>query len=74
MLKLHPLLSLTLGALVVGAGENLNGLSLGELADSVSSSFGPIAGITFIVAAGGGFKQVLVDSGIAGRRALRVWR
>ena len=25
----------------------------------------PIAGITFIVAAGGGFKQVLVDSGIA---------
>ena len=31
----------------------------------VGSSFGPIAGILLIVAAGGGFKQTLVDSGIA---------
>jgi GntP family gluconate:H+ symporter len=38
---------------------------LTELAESVSNAFAPIAGITFIVAAGGGFKQVLVDSGIA---------
>jgi gluconate:H+ symporter, GntP family len=61
-----PLVALLVTALValvtLGRGA---GLSLSELADSVSSSFAPIAGITFIVAAGGGFKQVLVDSGIA---------
>jgi gluconate:H+ symporter, GntP family len=61
-----PLVALLITALValvtLGRGA---GLSLSELADSVSSSFAPIAGITFIVAAGGGFKQVLVDSGIA---------
>ena len=31
----------------------------------VGSAFGPIAGILLIVGAGGGFKQTLVDSGIA---------
>ena len=31
----------------------------------VSKSFGTVAGIVFIVAAGGGFKQTLVDSGIS---------
>lgn len=35
-----------------------------ELADSVSSSLPPIAGIILIVGAGGGFKQSLVDTGI----------
>lgn len=42
-----------------------NGISREKLSNLVSSSFGPIAGILLIVAAGGGFKQTLVDSGIA---------
>ncbi len=36
-----------------------------QVGNLVGSSFGPIAGILLIVAAGGGFKQTLVDSGIA---------
>ena len=36
-----------------------------EVSRLVGSSFGPIAGILLIVGAGGGFKQTLVDSGIA---------
>ena len=47
----------------------LLGFLLGASRDGVNklvgSSFGPIAGILLIVAAGGGFKQTLVDSGIA---------
>jgi len=39
--------------------------SLQEVSDLVGSSLGPIAGILLIVGAGGGFKQTLVDSGIA---------
>jgi GntP family gluconate:H+ symporter len=61
-----PLIALLITALValvtLGRGA---GLSLSQLSDSVGNAFPPIAGITFIVAAGGGFKQVLVDSGIA---------
>jgi gluconate:H+ symporter, GntP family len=61
-----PLIALLITALVaivtLGRGA---GLSMSELADSVSNAFPPIAGITFIVAAGGDFKQVLIDSGIA---------
>jgi gluconate:H+ symporter, GntP family len=61
-----PLIALLITALVaivtLGRGA---GLSMSRLADSVADAFPPIAGITFIVAAGGGFKQVLVDSGIA---------
>ena len=40
-------------------------MSRADVSKLVSSSFGPIAGILLIVAAGGGFKQTLVDSGIA---------
>ena len=40
------------------------GMDRQRLADTVSSSLPPIAGILLIVSAGGGFKQVLVDSGI----------
>jgi GntP family gluconate:H+ symporter len=47
----------------------LLGFLLSKTRDQVSklvgSSFGPIAGILLIVGAGGGFKQTLVDSGIA---------
>ena len=41
------------------------GLRADEVAGRVSASLGPIAGILLIVGAGGGFKQTLVDSGIA---------
>jgi GntP family gluconate:H+ symporter len=41
------------------------GKSLAEVGEQVGASFAPIAGILFIVGAGGGFKQTLVDSKIA---------
>lgn len=40
------------------------GMDRSKISDTVAGSLGPIAGILLIVAAGGGFKQVLVDSGI----------
>ncbi len=45
-------------------GYNL-GKSLTEVGKQVGESFAPIASILFIVGAGGGFKQTLVDSKIA---------
>lgn len=41
------------------------GMSKDEVSDVLSSSLPPIAGIILIVGAGGGFKQTLVDTGIA---------
>ena len=35
------------------------------MSDSVGAALPPIASILLIVAAGGGFKQILVDTGIA---------
>jgi GntP family gluconate:H+ symporter len=61
-----PLIALLLAVLVgmwtlgVGAGFDKERLSA-----TVDQSLPPIAGILLIVAAGGGFKQVLVDSGIS---------
>ncbi len=61
----NPFIALLIAVLVamitfgVGIGMNRN-----QLADTVSESLPPIAGILLIVAAGGGFKQVLVDSGV----------
>ena len=40
------------------------GMGVKEVSSSLESSLGPIAGIILIVAAGGGFKQTLVDTGI----------
>jgi len=40
------------------------GMTKQRVSEVVGSSLGPIAGILLIVAAGGGFKQVLVDTGI----------
>ncbi len=61
-----PLIALTITAIVA---MFLFGYVLGKSRDDVNklvgSSFGPIAGILLIVAAGGGFKETLVDSGIA---------
>ncbi|MEY8566390.1 gluconate:H+ symporter [Corynebacterium sp.] len=36
-----------------------------EVSDQVGGSFGPIAGVILIVGAGGGFKQTLVNTGVA---------
>ncbi len=61
-----PLIALSITAVVAmfAFGYSL-GKSREEVNKLVGSAFGPIAGILLIVAAGGGFKQTLVDSGIA---------
>jgi GntP family gluconate:H+ symporter len=41
------------------------GMSKDDVSDVLSSSLPPIAGIILIVGAGGGFKQTLIDTGIA---------
>jgi GntP family gluconate:H+ symporter len=60
-----PLVALILSTLVamftLGRGS---GMGRTEIAKSVESSLPPIAGILLIVAAGGGFKQSLVDTGV----------
>jgi GntP family gluconate:H+ symporter len=60
-----PLVALLIAVLVAmftfGVGT---GMDRSTIYDTVASSLGPIAGILLIVAAGGGFKQVLVDTGI----------
>ncbi len=60
-----PAIALTIAVL---AGFFLLGLPAGmnrkSLQDSLTSSLPPIAGILLIVGAGGGFKQVLIDTGI----------
>ena len=45
------------------------GMGRGELANTLETSLPPIAGILLIVSAGGGFKQVLVDTGIGTKLA-----
>ena len=61
----NPFVALLISVLVAmwtfGVGT---GMDRAAISDTVGSSLGPIAGILLIVAAGGGFKQVLVDTGI----------
>ncbi len=61
-----PLVALTVAVLVaiflLGRPARMNRDAIDA---TLASSLGPIAGITFIVGAGGGFKQVLIDTGIA---------
>jgi GntP family gluconate:H+ symporter len=57
------LLAVLVGFVVLGRGAGFDRARLGEI---VSSSLGPIAGILLIVGAGGGLKQVLIDTGIGG--------
>jgi GntP family gluconate:H+ symporter len=45
------------------------GMGKQKLSDTISAALPPIAGILLIVSAGGGFKQVLVDTGIGTRLA-----
>lgn len=60
-----PLIALLIAVIVamftLGRGA---GFGRAELSKTLESSLPPIAGILLIVSAGGGFKQVLVDSGI----------
>ncbi|CCH69311.1 Gluconate permease (fragment) [Phycicoccus elongatus Lp2] len=60
-----PLIALLLAVIVAmftfGRGS---GMDREQISASLGSSLGPIAGILLIVGAGGGFKQVLVDTGI----------
>jgi len=57
------------GFFVLGRGA---GFGRDRLQAVVASSLGPVAGILLIVGAGGGFKQVLVDTGIGGFIAAQV--
>jgi GntP family gluconate:H+ symporter len=61
----EPFVALLIGVLVAMVTFGLRvGMSRQEVADSVSEGLPPIAGILLIVAAGGGFKEVLVDTGV----------
>ncbi|WP_019971155.1 GntP family permease [Mycobacterium sp. 141] len=55
------LIAVIVGMVTLGRGA---GMSRGAITKCVESGLPPVAGIILIVAAGGGFKQVLVDSGI----------
>ena len=55
------LLAVIVGIFTLGHGA---GMTRDQLTKCVESGLPPVAGIILIVAAGGGFKQVLVDSGI----------
>ncbi|MQS15362.1 gluconate transporter [Streptomyces kaniharaensis] len=50
-----------LGMLTLGRAA---GFDRARISDTVGRSLGPIAGIVFIVGAGGGFKQTLIDVGV----------
>ena len=55
------LLAVIVGLFTLGRGA---GLSRAQVMTAVESGLPPVAGIILIVAAGGGFKQVLVDTGV----------
>ncbi|MHA3021914.1 GntP family permease [Mycobacterium sp. BMJ-28] len=55
------LLAVIVGMFTLGRGA---GMDRAALTKCIESGLPPVAGIILIVAAGGGFKQVLVDSGI----------
>jgi GntP family gluconate:H+ symporter len=61
----NPFIALLIAVLVAMITFGVRvGMDRNQLAETVSASLPPIANILLIVAAGGGFKQVLVDSGI----------
>ena len=55
------LLAVVAGVFLLGGGAKM---TKNELARTLEAALPPIAGILLIVGAGGGFKQVLIDSGI----------
>ncbi|WP_269306969.1 GntP family permease [Aeromicrobium sp. HA] len=61
-----PLVALLISVLVaLFTFGRAGGMEWQKIMDSLGASLGPIAGIVFIVGAGGGFKQTLIDTGIA---------
>nr|WP_296772823.1 gluconate:H+ symporter [Rhodococcus sp. (in: high G+C Gram-positive bacteria)] len=61
-----PIVALGLAVLAgIGLLGSGGGMDRPAIAKSLESSLPPIAGILLIVGAGGGFKQVLIDTGIA---------
>jgi gluconate:H+ symporter, GntP family len=62
------LIAVVVGIFTLGRGA---GMSRAEITACIESGLPPVAGIILIVAAGGGFKQVLVDTGIG--TALAEW-
>jgi GntP family gluconate:H+ symporter len=66
----NPFVALLISVLVAMYTFGVHvGMDKQKLSDTISSALPPIAGILLIVAAGGGFKQVLVDTGIGTRLA-----
>jgi GntP family gluconate:H+ symporter len=66
----EPFIALLISVLVAMYTFGIRvGMGKQKLSDTISASLPPIAGILLIVAAGGGFKQVLVDTGIGTRLA-----
>jgi GntP family gluconate:H+ symporter len=62
-----PVIALLIGVIVAMFTLGVAiGFSKEKISDTVGGSLPAIAGILLIVAAGGGFKQLLVDSGISG--------
>lgn len=63
----QPSVALLAGVLVamVAVGKG-SGMPRARIHESLGSGLPPVAGIMLIVAAGGGFKQVLSDSGVSG--------
>lgn len=57
------LLAVLAGFFILGRGAGFDRARVNAI---VGDSLGPIAGILLIVGAGGGFKQVLIDTGIGG--------
>ncbi|MDF3335988.1 gluconate:H+ symporter [Mycolicibacterium septicum] len=55
------LIAVVVGMFTLGGGAKM---SRDQIVKCIESSLPPVAGIILIVAAGGGFKQVLVDTGI----------
>ncbi|MBJ8340278.1 gluconate transporter [Antrihabitans sp. YC3-6] len=55
-------LALLAGIVLLGRG---GGMDRNDISKTLENSLPPIAGILLIVGAGGGFKQVLIDTGIA---------
>lgn len=55
------LIAVVVGMFTLGLGARM---TRGQIVECIESSLPPVAGIILIVAAGGGFKQVLVDTGI----------
>ena len=55
------LIAVIAGIFILGRGGKMN---KDAIADTLEKSLPPIAGIIFIVGAGGGFKQVLITTGI----------